>query len=121
MNKKLTTALLAGTILSSILFSTAPAFATPHEGPEQTQGPTLKGTDPLSYPAPAVTPNTVNGVVPETQNPTPAPATEAQEPATLPNTGVTELMWVWAGIGGFALAVGVTSVIYVRQKAKPKA
>lgn len=136
MKKTLTTALLIVVSLSSLLFSTAPAFASnPTECPTYSPGPTecntssnslkiLKGqtlTAPTTeaYPAPSATPNTVNGVVPASVQPTPTPTTSVQEsPANLADTGPSELMAVWAGLGATALAFGVATVVYVRRKAK---
>ena len=122
MKKTFATALLIG----ALSFSSAPAFAT-SPSPE----PVLKGftsgpvtptdhAEPglLPYPAPSVTPNTVNGVVPASVQPTPAPTAEAQEPAKLANTGVDGLMYVWGAVGALALTAGLASVVYVRRKAK---
>jgi LPXTG-motif cell wall-anchored protein len=95
MKKTISSALLIG----ALSISSVPAFAD------------------TTYPAPAVTPNTVNGTPPASSQTTPAPMVDTQLPSTLPNTGPNDLMFVWGGVGVVALLAGAASVIYVRRKA----
>lgn len=70
------------------------------------------------YPAPVVTPNTVNGVPPVSVQPTPAPTTVTDMvPVQLANTGANDLLFVWGGIGVLALLAGIASVIHAQRKA----
>ena len=130
MKKTLATALLIG----ALSFSSAPAFAT-SPSPE----PVLKGftsgpvtptdhAEPglLPYPAPVVTPNTVNGVVPAELQPTPAPTSTApatgsetgtKAPTELASTGTNDSLYIWGAVGLLALIAGITSVIHARRKA----
>ena len=202
MKKTLTTALLIVVSLSSLLFSTAPAFATPdedhkviichgtgsesnpfveipidkhalkshfkdgHQEGEDTFGPCLtnpapkptetappvketaapvptKGVEPTTnptptdhaepnpsgsaeateqaYPAPSVTPNTVNGVVPASANPTPAPTSSVISAAAvtdrLPNTGANDWLYIWGAVGVLIALAGLASVIWAKRKA----
>lgn len=202
MNKTLAAALLVGATISSLIFSTAPAFATPdedkkitichathsetnpfveitisksalkahfkdgHQEGEDTFGPCLTNPAPKptetappvketaapaptkgvpaetsvpipphaepnpsgsaeateqAYPAPSVTPNTVNGVVPASANPTPAPTSAVAPAATatdrLANTGASDWLYIWGAVGLLVLLAGIASVIWVRRKA----
>lgn len=77
----------------------------------------------VTYPAPVVTPNTVNGVPPVGSQPTPGPTTSAEAipvakvPTELAYTGANDWLWLWAGAGLIALLAGVASVIHVRRNA----
>lgn len=67
----------------------------------------------ITYPAPEVTPNTTNGVVPETTNPTPAPVNQEK----LANTGPDASLLVWGSVGLLAIIAGIVSVVRARRDA----
>lgn len=128
-----TSPLNAGVCLAALAPVTPEPSAVPSEAP--TKGitpaspvvipphsePNLSGaSEPTeqAYPAPVVTPNTVNGVVPDSANPTPAPvAPTATATDRLADTGANDLLYIWGAVGLLALLAGLASVIYVRTKA----
>lgn len=70
----------------------------------------------VAYPAPSVTPNTMNGTPLASNQPTPAVPVQ-ESPDRLANTGASDWLWLWALVGGLALTTGIGSVIHVRRKA----
>lgn len=100
----------------------SPVPVPDHAEPNPETPATVADPEPVTaYPAPSVTPNTVNGVVPASANPTPAPTSSVTPAATatdrLANTGANDMLLIWGAVGLLALLAGLASVIYVRRKA----
>lgn len=116
-------ALLVGTF-SLTLLSSAPANAMPCSGDSTVcTGESYTGypggVKPAgdTYPAPVVTPNTVDGTPPASAQATESAApSKVAEPA-LASTGLDQMTLIWAAVGLLALLTGIISVISARRNA----